>query len=104
MFTDLVEAVVAESLLPALPVLTRTHLVMIGAVRDPDVDDWARPTTAVDRAAAYRGAAAVATLSARERTIARLESAGAIVVDARPGALAVDVVDRYLELKARGRL
>ncbi len=103
-FTDLVESVVAESLLPALPVLTRTHLVMIGAVRDPAVDDWARPTTAVDRAAAYRGAAAVATLSARERTIARLDAAGAIVVDARPGALAVDVVDRYLELKARGRL
>ena len=104
LFTDLVGSVVDESLLPALTVLTRTHLVMIGAVRDPDVDAWARDVGPVDREVAYRGAAAVASLSARQRTVARLESAGAIVADARPGDLAVDVVDRYLELKAKGRL
>ena len=108
--TDLVESVVAESLLPALAALTRTHLVMVAAVRDPDVADWAsgverRPGDLVAGAAeAYRSAAAIASLSARDRAVATLSASGVIVVDARPGDLATAVVDRYLELKATGRL
>ena len=102
--TDLVEGVVVDGLLPALGALTRTHLVLVAAVRDPDVVAWA--TTArhdgVDEA--FRSAAAVASLEARERETARLTALGVVVVDARPGDLAVDVVDRYLELKAAGRL
>ncbi len=103
-FTDLVESVVADSLLPALPALTRTHLVMIAAVRDPDVAEWARATSHGSVDEAFRSAAAVGSLDARDRAIARLTAAGATVVDAKPGALATDVVDRYLELKAEGRL
>lgn len=103
-FTDLVESVVTDSLLPALTSLTRTHLVMLAAVRDPDVAAWASTGrhAAVDES--YRSAAAVAALDARERTIASLSALGVIVVDARPGELATGVVDKYLELKARGRL
>ena len=102
-FTDVVESVVAESLLPAVRTLTRTHLVLVAAVRDPDVVRWAadRPGDADE---AFRAAAAIAALNGRERAIARLQAAGAIVVDARPGDLAVDVVDAYLALKAQGKL
>ena len=103
-FTDLVDTVVENSLLPALTSLTRTHLVMVAAVRDPDVAAWASQSGHQHASEAFRSAAAVATISARERTIARLTAAGAIVVDARPGDLAVDVVDKYLELKTTGRL
>jgi uncharacterized protein (DUF58 family) len=108
-YTDLVESVIADSLLPALRALTKTHLVMVAAVRDPDVAAWATPVGrgAADAARvedAYRSAAAIASLTARERAAARLTAAGVIVVDARPGELATDVVDRYLELKASGRL
>jgi uncharacterized protein (DUF58 family) len=103
-FTDLVESVVADSLLPALTTLTRTHLVMVAAVRDPDVADWAAASHHRSTEEVFRSAAAIASLDARDRTIAELSSIGAVVVDARPGELAVDVVDRYLELKAKGRL
>jgi uncharacterized protein (DUF58 family) len=103
-FTDLVESVVADSLLPALTALTRTHLVMVAAVRDPDVADWASTTRHLDTEEAFRSAAAIASLNARDRTIAELSAIGVIVVDARPGELATNVVDRYLELKAKGRL
>jgi uncharacterized protein (DUF58 family) len=103
-FTDLVESVVADSLLPALTALTRTHLVMVAAVRDPDVARWATAARHDALDEAYRSAAAIASLNTRDRAIAKLTTAGAIVVDARPGGLATDVVDRYLELKARGRL
>jgi uncharacterized protein (DUF58 family) len=102
--TDLVESVVDDSLLPALATLTRTHLVMVAAVRDPDVSDWASERAHGAVSDVFRSAAAVASLDARERTVARLRAAGAVVVDARPGQLAVDVVDQYLELKAKGRL
>lgn len=98
-FTELADTV-GDALLPALTSLTRTHLVVIAAVRDPDVATWAA-TPGDD---AYRSAAATAALGARERTAAKLRAAGALVVDARPGELATDVVDRYLELKAAGRL
>jgi len=103
-FTDLVESVVVDALLPALTALTRTHLVMVAAVRDPDVADWASATSHDEVSDSYRSAAAVASINARERTIAELTAIGAEVVDARPGELAVDVVDRYLALKAAGRL
>jgi uncharacterized protein (DUF58 family) len=102
--TDLVESVVASSLLPALPVLTRTHLVMVAAVRDPEIEAWAAGSGHEWASEAYRSAAAVATLDARARVAARLRAAGAVVVDAAPGRLAVDVVDTYLELKSTGRL
>ncbi len=103
-FTDVVESVVAESLLPALPTLTRRHLVMVAAVRDPDVSRWASAAGHEAVSDVYRSAAAVASLEARQRGIARLRAAGAVVVDAEPGRLAPEVVDTYLDLKARGRL
>ncbi|MFK7919907.1 MAG: DUF58 domain-containing protein [Ilumatobacter sp.] len=103
-FTDLVESVVADSLLPALTALTRTHLVMVAAVRDPDVASWASAAQHVDTDEIFRSAAAVASLNARDRTIASLSALGIVVVDARPGELATGVVDKYLELKTKGRL
>lgn len=106
-FTDLVEPVVDATLLPALATLTRRHLVMVAAVRDPRVGAWVageRGPTDGDVTVAYRSAAAVASLEARERAAARLDAAGVVVVDAAPGELATEVVDRYLELKASGRL
>ncbi|MEP1126029.1 MAG: DUF58 domain-containing protein [Ilumatobacter sp.] len=103
-FTDLVESVVSDSLLPALKSLTRTHLVMVAAVRDPDVAAWASSARHGDLEGSYLSAAAVASLDARERAIAALAAFGVVVVDARPGELATGVVDKYLELKAKGRL
>ena len=103
-FTELVETVVDDALIPALAALTRTHLVVVASVRDPDVADWAAQSGHTAVADAYRSAAAVSSIEARERTIAKLRATGAVVVDGRPGALATDVVDQYLELKTSGRL
>lgn len=103
LFTDLVEQAVGESLLPALPLLVRHHIVLIAAVRDPDVVRWATepPRESSD---AYRAAAATMALAERDRAVARLCGMGAVVVDAPPGQLAPRLADTYLELKARGGL
>ena len=63
--TDLVEQAVGESLAPALPLICARHLVVIGAVQDPEVVAWARATpTGTEEA--YRKAAAVAALAGAE--------------------------------------
>ncbi len=102
--TDLVEAVVEQALLPALPIITRRHLVVVAAVQDPAVREWADGGVHQWPSEAYREAAAVNQLGQRARAVARLRAAGAVVVDAAPGRLAVELVDTYLELKASGRL
>lgn len=102
--TDLVESAVEQALLPALPIITRRHLVVVAAVRDPAVLDWAAGGDHRWASEAYRQAAAVNLLHQRARAAARLRAAGAIVVDAAPGKLAAELVDKYLEVKASGRL
>jgi uncharacterized protein (DUF58 family) len=102
-FTDLAEQAVAETLLPALPLIARDHVVMIASVRDPNVVSWSR-STADDVEAAYRAAAAVASLEERRRLTARLRGMGVIVVDEPPGKLSPALADAYLKVKAAGRL
>lgn len=101
--TELAEQAVAETLLPALPLVVRDHVVLVAGVRDPDVDRWARSSPA-DASAAYRKAAAVQALDARRRTVAHLRGLGAVVVDAVPGRLAPELADAYLHVKATSRL
>lgn len=101
--TDLNEQAVADSVLPALPLITRTHLVVVAAVQDPQVLRWAhrRPTDAEET---FRQVAALQALEDRRRTTARLRAMGATVVDAAPGRLGVEVTDAYLLAKSTGRL
>ena len=102
--TDLVEAAVEQALLPALPIITRRHLVVVAAVQDPAVKEWAAGGPHRWASEAFREAAAVNVLHQRARATARLRATGAIVVDAAPGQLATELVDKYLEVKASGRL
>lgn len=101
--TELAEEAVAESLLPALPLIVRRHLVIVASVADPQVVSWARSDPS-DAGSTYRKAAAVSALAERARTAARLRSLGATVVDAEPGRMAPLLTDAYLEIKATGGL
>jgi uncharacterized protein (DUF58 family) len=102
LFTELDEGLV-DTLLPSLPMIARTHLLVVATVRDPAVANWAAgmPRDIED---AYRTAAAVAALRRRQELAALLQAGGAIVVDALPGSLGPLVTDTYLNVKATGRL
>jgi len=102
-YTDLVEQAVHETLLPALPLITRSHLVVVATVQDPDVVRWA-VRSPLDEEEAYRKASAINALDERRRITARLRGLGATVVDAPPGRLAPQLADAYLKVKATGRL
>jgi uncharacterized protein (DUF58 family) len=101
--TELAEQAVTQSLVPALPLIARDHLVVVASVTDPAVRDWAT-SSPTEAGAAYRKAAATAALADRRRVVARLRGLGAVVVDAAPGRLAPDLADAYLKVKATGRL
>ncbi|MGI8758527.1 MAG: DUF58 domain-containing protein [Acidimicrobiales bacterium] len=103
LFTELAEQAFTETLLPALPLVGRHHVVVVAAVVDPEVSAWAS-STPDDATGAYRKAAAVAALAERRRVAARLRGLGATVVDAPPGELAPRLADAYLRVKATGRL
>jgi uncharacterized protein (DUF58 family) len=102
-FTDLVEQAVGESLLPALPLIARSHVVLVASVQDPDVIRWSEAIPQ-DAGEAYRKSAAVSAIDERRRTAARLRGMGATVVDDAPGRMAARLADAYLRVKATGRL
>jgi uncharacterized protein (DUF58 family) len=103
LLTELNEQAAEEYLVPALPLIARSHLIVVGAVRDPEVERWAA-TPATDPESTYRRAAAIGALDERARFAARLRSLGVTIVDAAPGRLSGELADTYLRLKATGRL
>ena len=100
--TGLDEAAVTEGLDPVLGSLLRRHTVLLAAVADPELATMAAGRG--DAGAVYTAASAETTRAARLRTAERLSRRGVEVVDAGPEELPPAVADRYLALKAAGRL
>jgi uncharacterized protein (DUF58 family) len=102
LFTGLDAAPVEEGLLPVLPQLVARHRLLLASVADPQVAAMAEGRG--DAASVYDAAAAERARAERARTTAVLERRGVEVVDAPPGELPPALADRYLALKAAGRL
>lgn len=102
LLTDLNPAALDEGLLPVLPQLSGRHHVLVAAVADPRVDRLAAGRS--DVAAVYDAAAAERSRTDRQLIAARVRRAGVEVVDAAPDELAPTLADRYLAMKATGRL
>ncbi|MGF1596470.1 MAG: DUF58 domain-containing protein [Acidimicrobiales bacterium] len=103
LMTELGAEPVEEFLLPALPLLVRTHLVVVAAVRDPALVEWTTSTT-VDEDGGFLRASALAALDRREAVAAQLRGRGVVVVDVEPDRFASALGDAYLDAKAVGRL
>jgi uncharacterized protein (DUF58 family) len=102
LLTDLNMAAIEEGLLPHLPALASRHLLMLGAVADPRVDELA--VGRGDAPGVYGAAAAERERTRRAHASALLTRRGVIVVDAPPERLPPALADAYLALKAAGRL
>jgi uncharacterized protein (DUF58 family) len=102
LLTALDTAPVEEGLLPVLGQLTRRHRVVVASVADPRVEEMAGARGDAD--AVYDAASAERARLERGRIAAILARRGAEVVDAPPHLLAPELADRYLALKAAGRL
>lgn len=102
LLTPVEPAPVAESLLPALTVMTRHHRVVLASVQDPGLVAMTQRTG--DLADVYDAAAATHALHARRRTAQVLLGLGVHVIDAPPDQLPLELCDHYLALKSRGLL
>jgi uncharacterized protein (DUF58 family) len=102
LLTGLDDAGLAEGLEPVLGPLLHRHTVLVAGVADPAVAAMAAARG--DAGAVYGAAAAGVALEERREVAARLARRGVEVLDAAPDDLAPALADRYLALKARGRL
>jgi uncharacterized protein (DUF58 family) len=102
LLTDLNPAALGEGLLPRLPLLAARHLVMLGSVADPRLDELAAGRG--ESGAVYAAAAAERARANRSLLATRLRQQGVTVVDAAPDRLPPALADAYLDLKAAGQL
>jgi uncharacterized protein (DUF58 family) len=101
-FTDLVDPAASRSLVEALPVLERRHVVLVASSLD---EDLAAMATASPRGYGdvTRSAAALALLDEHREVVRRLTALGAQVVVAAPHGLGTACVAAYARLKSRAR-
>ncbi|WP_027942244.1 DUF58 domain-containing protein [Amycolatopsis taiwanensis] len=102
LFTGLDAAPLEEGLLPVLSSLTARHRLLLASVGDSRVAEMALGRG--DAEAVYDAAAAERVLAERRHVTGLLAGRGVEVVDAVPGELPPALADRYLALKAAGRL
>ncbi|MCU1583150.1 MAG: hypothetical protein JWO01_2538 [Microbacteriaceae bacterium] len=92
----------SRGLLTVLPQLTRRHTVVVASVTDPSV--LAATIDRSDRDSVYLAAAAERARLDVSRVAAAIRQLGADVVTGAPAELPPALADRYLALKAAGRL
>jgi uncharacterized protein (DUF58 family) len=90
-------------LFAALRRLTPRYLPFCVTLRDPQVDDIAQTPTE-DESEIYQRAIAIDLLSQRQVAFAQLKQKGVLVLDAPANLISEQLVDRYLQLKARNRI
>ena len=103
LFTDVVDRTASEALVANTATLRPRHLPVAVALQDPELERAAAARPG-DVGEAYRKAAAEELLRAREEALAVMRRSGVVVLDVPPARAGAAVVDRYLELKRRGRL
>lgn len=109
LITDLVDVTASAELLAALGRLTPRYLPFCVTLRDPQVDRLAHTPTSPgeDKAgveASYIRAVALDLLAQRQVAFAQLKQKGVLMLDAPANQISDQLVDRYLQLKARNLL
>jgi uncharacterized protein (DUF58 family) len=102
-FTDLIDERASEGLIRYSLALLPRHLPLVVTMSDTEVIDLAdsMPTTEHEL---YRKGVAAEMIDRRERVLARLTSAGVMVLDAAPDKISVSVLERYMDIKTRNIL
>ncbi|HVF53148.1 MAG TPA: DUF58 domain-containing protein [Actinomycetota bacterium] len=101
--TDLLDVAAARTLLDAVPLLSRRHMVIVASVLDTDLQEATarEPRTTHD---VYAAAVALDVFSSKANVAAHLRRSGADVIEAAPASLGAACVRGYLRAKSRGRL
>jgi uncharacterized protein (DUF58 family) len=101
--TDIVDRTASAELLAALGRLTPRYLPFCVTLRDPQVDKQAHTMTD-DVPSTYARAVALDLLAQRHIAFTDLKQKGVLVLDAPANQITEELVDRYLQLKAKNLL
>ena len=101
--TDLVDETASSELLSAMMRLSPRYLPFCVTLRDPLVDKIAHSSTD-NTQDTYARAVALDLLAQRQIAFAKLRQRGVLVLDAPCDRISSELVDRYLQLKARNLL
>ncbi|HYE75357.1 MAG TPA: DUF58 domain-containing protein, partial [Blastocatellia bacterium] len=101
--TDLIDREASAELLAHTATLIPRHLPLIVTIADKDLRSLAAgiPHNATD---VYRQSVAEELLQQREEALARITELGGLALDVPAGQLSFQLVNKYLEVKARGLL
>jgi uncharacterized protein (DUF58 family) len=100
-FTDVIDARASRSLIAFLGRATARHVVVVVALRNEALLAAAEAPAGSARDV-YLAAAAEELVLEREEALARMRRAGVTVLDVAAPQMATAVVNRYLDIKARG--
>ncbi|MEZ4309281.1 MAG: DUF58 domain-containing protein [Polyangiaceae bacterium] len=102
LFTQVLDDIAGKAIVRLARGLTPRHLPLFVLFRDADVDALLDPqaATAADEGDLYTSAAAAELVSFRDRIIRELKQ-GAMVLDVPTSELTPQLMNRYLEIKAR---
>jgi uncharacterized protein (DUF58 family) len=100
LFSDLVDPDSSAQILDAVPMLSDSHRVVCVTVSDPNILAAAQ-SIPEDSAGVYQKAVAVQVLQERRAAISVLKRRGVWTIDSPPEALSADLINHYLDLKAR---
>jgi uncharacterized protein (DUF58 family) len=100
-FTDVIDARASRTLIAYLGRAAARHVVVVVAIKNDELLAATRPA-ANTPLAVYTSAAAEELVQEREEALVRMRRAGVAVLDVSASHMATAVVNRYLEIKARG--
>jgi uncharacterized protein (DUF58 family) len=100
-FTDVIDARASRSLIAFLGRAAHRHAVVVVAIKNEALLAAAEAPSPTTRQV-YLAAAAEELVLEREESLARMRRAGVTVLDVAAPQMATAVVNRYLEIKARG--
>lgn len=103
LFTQVLDEVAGKAVVRLARGMLPRHLPLFVMFRDADVDALLDPqaVTGNDAGDLYVSAAAAELTSFRERVVRELKKQGALVLDVPTGELTPQLMNRYLEIKAR---
>jgi uncharacterized protein (DUF58 family) len=102
-FTDVMDARASRTLIAYLGRAAARHVVVVVAIRNDELLAATKPAAAAPLAI-YTSAAAEELVQERDEALVRMRRAGVAVLDVSATQMATAVVNRYLEIKARGLL
>ncbi|MBD1998088.1 DUF58 domain-containing protein [Leptolyngbya sp. FACHB-541] len=103
LITDLVDKTASSELLLSMGRLAPRYLPFCVTLRDPQIDMQAHTLTQ-NIPSTYARAVALDLLAQRQVALATLKQRGVLILDAPANQITEQLVDRYLQLKARSQL